>query len=94
VPRFRAHIPTKLEIDLWSTAYRVEAGHRVRVEVTSSDFNRYDRNPNTAAPFGREASPVVAHQSILHDETYQSAIHLAVTAGVQWFDPRGQLRDA
>jgi putative CocE/NonD family hydrolase len=94
VPRFRAHIPTKLEIDLWSTAYRVEAGHRVRVEVTSSDFNRYDRNPNTAAPFGREASPVVAHQSILHDETYQSAIHLSVTAGFQWFDPRGQSRNA
>ena len=81
VPAFRADTPVKLEIDLWSTAYRVEAGHRLRVEVTSSDFNRYDRNPNTAAPFGREASPVVAQQHVLHDATRPSAIEFSVTAG-------------
>jgi uncharacterized protein len=37
----------KIEIDLWSTAMVFRAGHRLRVLVTSSDFPRYDRNPNT-----------------------------------------------
>jgi uncharacterized protein len=81
LPGFRANEPCQLDIDLWSTAYRLEAGHRIRVEVTSSDFNRYDRNPNTAAPFGREARPVVAHQRVLHDAAHSSSIEFSVTVG-------------
>lgn len=88
VHSFIPHVPTSLDIDLWSTAYRVAPGHRLRVEVTSSDFNRYDRNPNTAAPFGRESSPVVAHQGILHDRKHPSAIELYVTAGGQALSSR------
>lgn len=76
---FRADEPALLEIDLWSTAYRVEAGHRLRLEVTSSDFNRFDRNPNTAAAFGHEATPVIAHQQVLHDAAHPSWIEFAVT---------------
>ncbi|MGE0338053.1 MAG: CocE/NonD family hydrolase [Gammaproteobacteria bacterium] len=37
----------RVEVDLWSTAMVFRAGHRLRVLVTSSDFPRYDRNPNT-----------------------------------------------
>ncbi len=37
----------RIEVDLWSTAMVFKAGHRLRVLVTSSDFPRYDRNPNT-----------------------------------------------
>lgn len=76
---FRADEAVLLEIDLWSTAYRIEAGHRLRLEVTSSDFNRYDRNPNTSAPFGRESKPVVAQQQVLHDAAHPSMIEIAVT---------------
>lgn len=81
VPGFTAGQPCALEIDLWSTAYRVAAGHRLRLEVTSSDFNRYDRHPNTAAPFGHEATPVVAHQSVLHDAAHPSWVEFSVTEG-------------
>lgn len=37
----------RVEIDLWATSMVFKAGHRLRVLVTSSDFPRYDRNPNT-----------------------------------------------
>ena len=82
-PAFRPNTPALVEIDLWSTAYRVAPGHRLRVEITSSDFNRYDRNPNTAAPFGHEATPVVAHQTVWHDSAHPSSIEFYVTAGFE-----------
>ena len=34
-------------IDMWSTANLFKAGHRIRLEVSSSNFPRFDRNPNT-----------------------------------------------
>ena len=44
----------RLEVDMPSTAQTFKAGHRLLVEVTSSDFPRYDRNLNTGGPFGEE----------------------------------------
>lgn len=38
-----------VEVDLWATSMVFRPGHRLRVLVTSSDFPRYDRNPNTFA---------------------------------------------
>lgn len=37
-----------VEVDLWSTSMLFKQGHRIRVQVTSSCFPRWDRNPNTA----------------------------------------------
>lgn len=70
-----------LEIDMWSTSYVLRAGHRLRVEVTSSCFNRYDRNLNTGEPMGQGALPQVAHQTLLHDATCPSHIVLPVRSG-------------
>ena len=67
-----------LEIDMWSTSYVLRAGHRLRVEVTSSCFNRYDRNLNTGEPIGRGAHPQVAHQTLRHDAACPSHILLSV----------------
>jgi hypothetical protein len=55
------------------------AGHRVRLEVTSSWFPRYDRNTNTGAenPFADPAT-VVAHQSVFHDRVQPSHLVLPV----------------
>ena len=39
-------------IDLWSTSYVVRAGHRLRLEISSSEFDRYDRNLNVYEPWG------------------------------------------
>ena len=41
-----------LVIDLWSTSYTVSAGHKLRVEVSSSNFPRFARNLNNGEPFG------------------------------------------
>jgi putative CocE/NonD family hydrolase len=70
----------RFEVDLWSTAQVYKAGHRLRVEVTSSDFPRYDRNLNTGGPFGEETQGQVTVNTVLHDVTYASHIMLPVMA--------------
>lgn len=67
-----------LVIDLWSTSHVFRRGHRIRVEVSSSCFNRYDRNPNTADPFGRAVSTAKARQTVHHDRGRASSITLPV----------------
>ena len=39
-------------------------GHRLRVEISSSNFPRFDRNPNTGGDVARETNPVVATQTL------------------------------
>jgi putative CocE/NonD family hydrolase len=63
-------------IDLWSTSYVVKAGHRIRVEISSSNFNRYDRNPNTGEPLAIATNPIIASQQIFHTPDYPSHITL------------------
>jgi len=64
------------DIDLWATANTFKAGHRIRLEVTSSNFPRWDRNLNTGASGVASARMVVAHQTILHDAEHPSALRL------------------
>ena len=68
----------RYEIDLWSTANRFLQGHRVRVEVSSSNFPQFDRNPNTGNPFGLDDELRAAHQTILHDADHPSYIVLPI----------------
>jgi putative CocE/NonD family hydrolase len=65
-------------LDLWATSYVVKAGHRIRVEVSSSNFDRYDRNPNTGKDFGLSAETIPATQRIYHSAEYPSRITLPV----------------
>jgi putative CocE/NonD family hydrolase len=67
-----------VEIDLWATAYRLPAGHRLRVEISSSEFDRYDRNLNTAAPPSEGSELVVAHQTVFHDAARPSHVRIPV----------------
>jgi uncharacterized protein len=67
-----------LNIDLWATSYLVAKGHQLRVEISSSDFNRYDRNPNTGAPFGHSPTTVAAEQTVHHSTAHASHITLPV----------------
>jgi putative CocE/NonD family hydrolase len=70
--------PEQFEIDLWVTANLFHSGHRVRVEVSSSNFPRFDRNPNTGHPFGADAELATAKQTILHDREHPSHLVLPV----------------
>ena len=69
---------TSFTIDVGATSNVFLPGHRIRVEVSSSNFPRYDRNPNTGAPFGTEAATVVAQQTVFHDSTARSHLVLPV----------------
>jgi len=65
-------------IDLWATSYVVKQGHRIRVEISSSNFNRWDRNPNTGNEFGMDAETMKATQTIYHDRQHPSHITLPI----------------
>jgi putative CocE/NonD family hydrolase len=66
------------KIDLWSTSNVFLNGHRIRLEVSSSNFPRFDRNLNTGKPASTNASFVKATNTILHDATHPSALILPV----------------
>lgn len=65
-------------IDLWATSHLLRAGHRLRIEISSSNFPRFDRNPNTGAPFGRDDRLVAARQEIHHSAAHPSHVVLPV----------------
>jgi putative CocE/NonD family hydrolase len=63
---------------LWETSNLFKAGHRIRVEVTSSNFPRFDRNLNSGEDLATGTHPTVAHQTILHTSEYPSHILLPI----------------
>ena len=65
-------------IDLWSTSHVFKAGHRLRLEVSSSNFPRYDRNQNTGHELGADAELHTAKQTVFHDERYPSHLILPI----------------
>jgi uncharacterized protein len=64
-------------VDLWATGITFKAGHRIRVQVTSSCFPRWDRNPNTGEG-PDSARTEVARQRIFHDPERPSHITLTI----------------
>lgn len=65
-------------VDLWSTSIVFRAGHRIRVQVTSSNFPRWDRNPNTGESSRTATTFRPARQSVHHDAARPSRIVLPV----------------
>ena len=68
----------KYEIDVGVTGNLFKKGHRIRLEVSSSNFPLYDRNLNTGNPLGQDAEIRVAHQTIYHTRAYPSSLTLPV----------------
>jgi hypothetical protein len=75
--------PDTFEIDLWSTALVFNTGHRIRVSVTSSNYPRFERNPNTGAPFHRNdtLNALVATNVVSHDQARPTQLLLPIWAG-------------
>jgi putative CocE/NonD family hydrolase len=61
-----------------TTSNFFEAGHRIRIEVSSSNFPRFDRNMNTGGKNYDEATGVVAHSQVHHSKLYASKLTLTV----------------
>lgn len=73
--------PYRYTIAIWPTSYLFAAGDRIRVEISSSDYPQFAPNPNTGAPFGRDAEMRPATQTILHDAEHPSDIVIPVIPG-------------
>ena len=65
-------------IDLWATANRFAAGHRIRVDIAGSNFPMYDVNPNTGEPLGRHTRLRVARNTIHVGPQQRSALVVSV----------------
>jgi uncharacterized protein len=66
----------RFEIDMWSTSQVFLAGHRIRLEVSSSAFPKYDRNLNTGLPIAAGTAMEVARNRVWHTSAYPSALVL------------------
>ncbi|KRE89415.1 acylase [Frateuria sp. Soil773] len=63
------------------TSNYFEAGHRLRVAISSSNFPRFDRNLNTGGNNYDETKGVVAHNAVHHDKAHPSQIVITVVPG-------------
>jgi len=69
----------ELEIDLWSISLIVNKGHRIGVQISSSNFPRFEVNPNTGEDFPAEGGELYIAENTVHTgESYPSAILLPV----------------
>jgi uncharacterized protein len=68
----------KLTIDMWSTSNVFKKGHMLRLELSSSNFPRFDRNLNTGEDNARGTRFVSATNTVLHDAEHPSALTLPV----------------
>lgn len=66
------------EIDLWATSNVFLPGHRIRIEISSSSFPRFDRNPNTGKTMLDDAETKRARQTVFHSDQYPSHVILPV----------------
>ena len=65
-------------IDLWATSNTFLPGHRIRIEISSSNFPRFDRNLNTGENPGTGTTMAEARQTVYHTDQYPSHIVLPV----------------
>ncbi len=68
----------KLKVDVWSTSNVFKKGHMLRLEVSSSNFPRFDRNLNTGEDNARGKRFVSATNTIQHDAEHPSALVLPI----------------
>jgi putative CocE/NonD family hydrolase len=71
----------ELTIRPFPTANLFKKGHRIRIDVSSSNFPRWDVNPNTGEPLGRNRREISADNTIWHDATRPSRVVLPVMPG-------------
>jgi len=65
-------------IKLYPTSNVFKQGHRIRLDLSSSNFPRFDINPNTGEPLNRNRRRVVAEQTVYHNSQFPSRIVLPV----------------
>ncbi|MHB8814978.1 MAG: CocE/NonD family hydrolase [Steroidobacteraceae bacterium] len=66
------------DVNCWATCIELQPGHRLRLEIASSAFGKYDVNLQGGGPIGREIDGVVGRQTVFHDTARPSRIILPV----------------
>ena len=74
-------VEIRIRIRMGPTACRFEPGHRIRLEITSSDFPNHDRNHNTGKNDLADAELVVATNAVHHSAAHPSRLVLPVSEG-------------
>ena len=70
--------PYEFVFQLFPTSNVFKRGHRIRLDISSSNWPRFDVNPNTGGPLGLEQRYELAHQTIYHDAECPSHILLPI----------------
>ena len=65
-------------VQLYPTANLFKAGHRIRLDISSSNFPRFDVNPNTGESLNAHRSMVTATNTIFHDSAHPSHVLLPI----------------
>jgi uncharacterized protein len=68
----------KIKLDLWATSNVFRKGHILRLEVSSSNFPRFDRNPNSGTESNSIQQFTPATNTIYHDDQHPSALILPI----------------
>lgn len=74
----KRNAPYQISIDTGVTSYVFSRGHRFRLEVSSSNFPKFDRNLNSTQPAANQKRIAKARQTVFHDSRYASAIVLPI----------------
>jgi len=67
-----------MEIDLWNTSWIFNTGHRIGLQISSSNYPRFEKNPNTGEDLPDAGSLEIAHNTVHMGEGYRSALILPV----------------
>ena len=68
----------QIQIKPFPTANVFKKGHRIRIEISSSNFPRFDVNPNTGEPLGRHRRTTKADNTVFHDAERKSHVVLPI----------------
>lgn len=68
----------RFRIEPFPTANVFKKGHRIRIDISSSNFPRFDANPNTGEPLAKHTRMIAAKNSVYHDATRPSQVVLPV----------------
>lgn len=80
----------QFEIDMWATANRFKAGHRLRLDISSADFPKFDRNANLG---GGTGDPISAKQHIYHDPDHPTHLLVSILGTTKGLWPMAAMGD-
>ena len=67
-----------LQIILYPTSNLFAKGHKIRLDISSSNFPRFDVNPNTGEPIALNRKSIIAENTIYHEKGHPSCILLPI----------------